>query len=273
MSALEEPLLRVAALVEARYGLSREVQRERLRTYLGKRSASEQLRLVDHLTEAPETDAAWRQLVEALLVHETFFYRHTDQLDVVSREVFPLLRERRGSENAPIRVWCAGCATGEEAFTLAFLLREAACGGRIMATDLSAASIAEARAGRYRRRPGLDSFRVMPDKAWRYFDADPTERDCWTVAADIRRTVDFTMHNLMTPLEPRVTADLISCRNTLIYFSENSRRRVEATLVAAARPGTILLLGPAERLRYTDLFVPLTDAHPQILHWPLAAGR
>ena len=273
MSGLEGPLPRIADLVEARYGLSRQVQSERLQAYLGKRPALDQLRLVNHLAQAPETDTAWRQLVEALLVHETFFYRHIDQLDVMSREVFPLLRERRGSENAQIRVWCAGCATGEEAFTLAFLLREAACRGRIMATDLSAASVAEAQAGLYRRRPGLDSFRAMPDKAWRYFDSHPTERDCWTVAADIRRTVDFTIHNLMTPLEPRVTADLISCRNTLIYFSENSLRRVEATLVAAARPGTILLLGPAERLRYTDLFVPLTDAHPQILHWPLPAGR
>jgi chemotaxis protein methyltransferase CheR len=233
----------------------------------------DQLRLVDHLTEASEIDTAWQQLVEALLVHETFFYRHIDQLNVVSREVLPLLRQRRGSENTHIRVWCAGCATGEEAFTLAFLLREAACGGRIMATDLSATSLVEARAGLYRRRPGLDSFRAMPNTAWRYFDSHPTERGCWTVAADIRRTVEFTRHNLMTPLQPRLTADLISCRNTLIYFSEKALRRVEAMLVAAARPGTILLLGPAERLRYTDVFVPLTDAHPQILHWPLPAGR
>jgi chemotaxis protein methyltransferase CheR len=260
------PVLRIAHLIEARYGLNRTLQRERLLSFFGPRSAQEQARLADHLTLAPEQDPVWRDLVEAMLVHETFFYRHFDQLTVMRREVLPLLRQR---QNTPIKVWCAGCSTGEEAYTLAFLMRDAACLGRILATDLSALSVATAQAGEYRRKPGLNSFRGLPADAWHYFDAHPTEPDRWTVAPMVRQMVDFTVHNLMTPLRGGFSADLISCRNTLIYFSEEALRQVEAMLVAAARPGTILLLGPAERLRYTDVFVPLTPSHPQILHWPL----
>ncbi len=266
MDGWQEPSLRIARLIEARYGLSLPLQRDRLLGFLGRRSAQDQLQLADHLALAPEADPVWQDLIEAMLVHETFFYRHMEQLNVVRREVLPVLRQRR---TAPITVWCAGCATGEEAYTLAFLMREAACPGRITATDLSATSVATARAGLYRRKPGLNSFRALPDEAWRHFDAHPTDPDSWAVAAGIRQAVDFKVHNLMTRFQSGETVDLISCRNTLIYFSEDSLRQVEAMLVAASRPGTVLLLGPAERLRYTDVFVPMTASHPQIFHWPL----
>jgi chemotaxis protein methyltransferase CheR len=256
----------LASLIERRYGLSRRLQRDRLQAFFAERPGLDRLGLTERLSRAPDGDPLCQTLVEAMLVHETFFYRHPDQLDVMVREVLPALRERRGE---PLRVWCAGCATGEEAYTLAFLLRDAGCAGRVIATDLSPASLAEARAGLYRRKPGLNSFRALPEHARRHFEPHPTEPDCWAVAPAIRRMVDFEPHNLMTPLTSGLPVDLISCRNTLIYFSEKSLRQVESMLVAAARPGTALLLGPAERLRYTNVFVPLTEAHPQILHWPL----
>jgi chemotaxis protein methyltransferase CheR len=266
----QEPLRLAARLTEAKFGLSQQVLGDRLASFLAALSPLDQMHLVNHLTHVPETDPKWQQLVEAMLVHETFFYRHMDQLDVVSREVLPLLRQRTGGA---IQVWCAGCSTGEEAYTLAFLLRDAACRGRVLATDLSAISVAEAEAGLYRLRPGLNSFRTMPAHGWQHFDPHPSEPNCWSVATGVRQSVGFAVHNLMTPLMLPMKADLISCRNTLIYFSEDSLRQVEAMLVAASRPGTVLLLGPAERLRYTDVFVPMTDSHPQILHWPLPGGR
>jgi chemotaxis protein methyltransferase CheR len=114
----------------------------------------------------------------------------------------------------------------------------------------------------------MNCFRAMPPEAWRLFLPHPTVPDTWTVVPEARRMVTFAVHNLMDRPPAGFTADLISCRNTLIYFDEEGTRRAEAAFVAAARPGTILLLGPAERLRHTTVFRPIADWHPQILHWP-----
>jgi chemotaxis protein methyltransferase CheR len=255
---------RITVLLEARCGFTPAVQHDRLAAFLAERPGREQDSLADRLDLADEQDPEWQTLIEAMLVHETYFYRHPDQLDVFAREVVPGLAEQRRT----MQVWCAGCSTGEEAYTLAFLLRDAGCPARILATDLSADSVAVARQGIYRRRPGLNSFRAMPDHAWRHFDSVADEPDGWAVGQAARRTVDFAVGNLMLPRQDGLSAELISCRNTLIYFGPSGLRQVEAMLVAASRPGTVLLLGPAERLRYTDVFQPLTPSHPQILWWP-----
>jgi chemotaxis protein methyltransferase CheR len=262
-----EPYLRISALLEARCGLGQTVQRDRLSAFLDARPAWEQAMLADRLALAEDRDPMWQTLVEAMLVHETYFYRHADQLTIFAEEIIPDLARRRRDEGGRLQVWCAGCATGEEAYTLAFLLRDARCPAHILATDLSAESVAIARAGVYRRRPGLNSFRALPAHAWRHFDAVPGDTEAWTVSAAAGQTVDFAVHNLMTPHPPGFSVDLITCRNTLLYFGPSGLRQAEATLVSAARPGSVLLLGPAERLRYSDVFQP-TPSHPQILLWP-----
>jgi chemotaxis protein methyltransferase CheR len=268
VAATTDVYQRIAALLEARCGFGQAVQYDRLSAFLADRPAWEQATLADRLAFAGEQDPAWQTLIEAMLVHETYFYRHPDQLAVFTQEIIPDLMRLRREDGRPIQVWCAGCSTGEEAYTLAFLLRDARCPARILATDLSAESVEIARVGIYRRRPGLDSFRAMPGHAWRHFEAVAAEADCWTIAAGVRQTVDFAVHNLMTPHPRGFSADLISCRNTLIYFGPSGLQQVEAMLIAAARPGTVLLLGPAERLRFTDVFQSMTPSHPQILHWP-----
>jgi chemotaxis protein methyltransferase CheR len=261
--------IRLTELVESRFGLSGPAQRDRLGDYLAERTEGERPLLVDRLAGLPDSDPVWRGLIEALLVHESYFYRHPDQLDVLARQILPLLNRRQTGDAEPLRVWCAGCSTGEEAYTLAFLLRDAGCRAMVTGTDLSSEAIDQARLGRYRQRPGLHSFRAMPDHGWRHFVAHPVERDSWDIAPEIRREIVFTDHNLMAHQAPNFTADIISCRNTLIYFGPTGQRRAEATLMLAARPGTVLLLGPAERLLHTTMFQPMTDDHPQILHWPL----
>jgi chemotaxis protein methyltransferase CheR len=265
-----ETLSRLADLVEQRLGLSRRSQQDRLGDYCAALSMLDQASLADTLSVAPLSDPAWLHLIESLLVHETFFYRHAEQLDVARREALPLLNSRRLAGGRALRVWCAGCSTGEEAYTLAFLLRDAGCPGHVLGTDLSVLSTTEAETGRYYRKPGLNSFRAMPDLAWRHFDPIAGDPTGWSIAEAVRRGVSFAVHNLMTPMMRSGPMDLISCRNTLIYFSDEALRRVEETLVAAAGPGTILLLGPADRLRFTDRFVPLSESHSQILHWPVS---
>jgi chemotaxis protein methyltransferase CheR len=264
---------RLTELVEQRYGLSAKAQRDRLHAYLDQRSETGRLLLADRLAGQPDTDPEWRRLVEALLVHETFFYRHADQLEVLAQQVLPALARRRKDKDAPLRVWCAGCATGEEAFTLAFLLRDAGHPATVIGTDASGTAIAHAREGAYRKTPGLNCFRAMPGGAWRHFVARRAEPDCWEVSPDIRRQVDFVVHNLMAPRPRDFSADIICCRNTMIYFSAAGVQRAEASLEAAARPGTVLLLGPTERLRHSTVFRTVDEGHPQILHWPIEETR
>ena len=266
LQVTQEALDRIACLVEARYGLSPAVLEQRLRGYLAQVPTEEQTHLADQLAANHETNPVWQSLIEGMLVHETYFYRHMNQLKVVTQEVFPLLRRPK---QANIMAWCAGCSTGEEAYTLTFMLRASGIKSRVTGTDLSARSIATARQGIFRQTPGLNSFRAMPNAAWSNFVASPDDRATWTVTAEIRGAVEFTVHNLVSPFPGGSRMDLISCRNTLIYFSAEGQRRVEANIVAASGPGTVLLLGPAERLRFTDVFVPLSNSHPQILHWPI----
>ncbi len=270
MGTPQDALTRIACLVEARYGLSPAVLEQRLCGYLGRSSAHDQAQLADQLRIAHEDHPLWQALIEGLLVHETYFYRHMDQLDVVTQEVLPLLRRQNPGG---ISAWCAGCATGEEAYTLAFMMRDAGLSARVIGTDLSARSIASARLGSFGQTPGLNSFRAMPAVAWSKFSAIPGRPAVWSVAADIRASVEFMVHNLVLPLPDARRMNLISCRNTLIYFSAEGQRRVEENIVASSGPGTILLLGPAERLRYTNVFEPLSYSHPQILHWPEHKAR
>lgn len=273
MSTARQPqqtALALAQLVEQRLGLSVAAQRDRLGHYLAERTEGETLLLVDRLARLPESDPLWRGLIEQLLVHESFFYRHPEQLDVLARQILPGLSRRQTSRTDPLRVWCAGCAMGEEAYTLAFLLHDAGCRAIVTGTDLSPASIEQARLGRYQERPGLNSFRSMPGSGWRHFVADPTAHDTWSIAPEIQRQVVFTVHNLMTDPAPNFTADVISCRNTLIYFGAAGQRRAEMTLLRAARPGTVLLLGPVERLIHATQFRPIDNDHPQVLHWPVS---
>jgi chemotaxis protein methyltransferase CheR len=177
-------------------------------------------------------------LVEHAVVGETYFYRHPDQLAAVAHEL--LLRQPL---DRPLRIWSAGCATGEEPYTLAMLLLEAgraASGDRILATDVSARALEGARAGRY----GEWSMRRL-DPALRSRFFRPTGR-ALAVADEVRGRIEFRRHNLVTAAAPGQGFDLVVCRNVLIYFSAATAAAVLERLVAALRPGGWLVVAPVE---------------------------
>src|SRR5689334_21037431 len=125
------------------------------------------------LTSAPG-DRVWLDFVERLLVHETYFFRHPAQLEMLRDHVLPGLdAQRREAGRGQLTVWNAGCSTGEETWTLALLAGEAderaAIPLSILATDLSEEALANARDGVYGRSHGLDSFRAIPPWAVRHF--------------------------------------------------------------------------------------------------------
>ena len=185
-----------------------------------------------HDDHAPE----WRPLIHALTVRESYFFRDTAPLERALAE----LVARRGTEGE-LRLWSAGCAAGEEPYTLAMLLEQMLgdLAGRrltILATDVDAPSLDAAARGRY----GEWALRTTP--AWaraRYFD----ER--FELSRQIRELVTFVPLNLVTDPYPG-GFDLIVCRNVLMYFTEPARRAAVERLEAAVAPDGRLVLSPLD---------------------------
>jgi chemotaxis protein methyltransferase CheR len=248
---------RLADAVARRVGLRREDVNRKIAGYLAGIREAERPDHAELLMTAPSGGRVWIDFVERMLVHETYFFRHPAQLELLRDIALPDLdQRRRDAGRGGLVAWIAGCSTGEEAWTMALLAADA-CGGAvipmsILATDISEAALAAARHGVYDRLHGLDSFRAIPPWAARHF-ADGRDRSAWRVPAALRYGVSFLRHNLLDP-PPVAEADLIVCRNTLIYFDEGSCRRAQDNLAAALRPGGVLVLGSADTLRAHGAF-------------------
>jgi chemotaxis protein methyltransferase CheR len=188
-----------------------------------------------------------QQLLDEVTVKETTFMRDRRQLAAIP---WPDLLERaraRGSD--VVRVWSAGCATGEEPYTLALLACEqlglAAPPVRILATDLSRDALAAARTGRYRARAVRE---LEPELVERYFTF---EDNAYVVCRELRALVEFEPHNLVAdPGTPPGAGqfDLVLCRNVLIYFDLPVVERVIASLESALAPEGMLVVGAADAL-------------------------
>ena len=209
------------------------------------------------IASAPDADD-WQTFTEALLVHETYFFRHPDQLRLIVDVLLPqLLRERLESGRREVRIWCAGCSSGEEVYTLALLLQTAiarsqlpdlgAWNATVLGTDLSALAVRQARQGTYAPVAGLNSFRDVPDFARHHFaDVLSCADTQWSADVELRRLTRFAQHNLVTDPPALRDVDLILCRNTFIYFDEMQSRAALASLEEGLRHGGALLMGPAE---------------------------
>lgn len=184
---------------------------------------------------------------EALTTNETYFFREPAQLRSFGEEVLPSLARTRAGERR-LRVWSAGCSSGEEAYTVAILLRAsglfAGWDVGVLGTDIARKVLATARAGVY----GPHAFRGVDAEAMiRWFQPSGEK---WTVDDAVRRIVSFGHLNLLDEaavalVEP---VDCILCRNVLIYFDAPARRQVLQSFLRALRPGGWLLLGHAESL-------------------------
>jgi chemotaxis protein methyltransferase CheR len=188
-------------------------------------------------------------LVEHAVVPETYFYRHPDQLAALAAVAF--------RAPGPLAIWSAGCASGEEPYSVAIALLEAGRDGRgdrILATDVSHRLLGAARDGEY----GAWSLRRLPPGiAERWFDGDERRR----VRAPVRALVELRRHNLVADPAPG-TFDVVLCRNVLIYFEPAVAAEVLYRLVHALRPGGLLVLGAVE----------LSLASPLGLEWVDEAG-
>ena len=185
-----------------------------------------------------------RGLFQDLLIPATRFFREPESFAALTGEVFPRLIEQRDPE-LPIRIWVCGCATGEEAYSLAIVLHEflqrvnAGIRAQIVATDINDAAIAHARAGVYRADIAGD---VGPERLRRFFTGTG---DHYRVRKAIRDMCAFLRHDLITG-PPVARLDLVMCRNVLIYFDATLRQELIAMFQDALEPRGCLVLGQAE---------------------------
>jgi two-component system CheB/CheR fusion protein len=196
----------------------------------------------------------FNELFNTILINVTSLMRDPDAWDALTESVIPAILSAKDLDD-PIRVWSAGCASGEEAYSLAVLLADAAGEERfrqsvkIYATDADSEALVAARQGRYKEKDLLEAFGDA--RAKRYFEFDS---GYGTFRADLRRSLIFGRHDLVQD-PPISRIDLVTCRNTLMYFSSQVQLSVLATLHYALNSGGYLFLGKSEALvSRTQLF-------------------
>lgn len=199
-------------------------------------------------------------LFNTILINVTSFFRDAEAWDYVGAEVIPRLLAERGPDD-PIRVWSAGCASGQEAYTLAMLLAEALGADefrqrvKIYATDVDEDALGEGRTASYDAK-AVES--VPPEMLGRYFEQ---VNGRYVFRKDLRRAVIFGRNDLVTDA-PISRVDLLVCRNALMYLNAETQRNVLGRLHFALTPQGTLFLGHAEMLlSHGDRFTPLSLKH------------
>jgi chemotaxis protein methyltransferase CheR len=244
---------RVAGLLLERIGLRPEpTVRGRLH-----RAIRDELHRGDHdaatyLHSLAEGGDALQALLNRITVQETAFFRHPEQFEVLVRDVLPFLPQ-------PVKIWSAGCANGQEPFSLAMVLEEQGIAGSVIGTDLSTTALQRTAAARYATRElsGLTAGRIARHLT--------RTKEGWRIKDGIRRRVRCAHHNLLDPLPPEVrSSQVIFCRNVLIYLSSDHSRAFLRRLADTFPPTTAVFLGAAETIwQVSDRFraVPAGDTY------------
>ena len=198
-----------------------------------------------HLKLEGEASGEWQRVMEALSVQETYFWREMDQIDALVNTVVPQWFART---TAPLRIWSAACATGDEPYTIAMALAEAGWFNRgtieIVASDASVSALEKARRGVFRER----AFRNLPlALRKRYFQEVPHG---WSIAPELLVRVRFQRANLVCAAEiaELASAPVIFCRNVFIYFSHETIRRTVKNFAERMPETAFLFVGATESL-------------------------
>ncbi len=249
-----EPIAAIELLVTERIGIViRDKDRSNFDQTIAARLKVKRQTEADYLVflqmGGPAAAEEWDKLHFALTVGESYFFRDRGQMDLIRDTIFPsIFREKADSRH--IRIWSAGCSTGEEPYSLAMLLDfmfpdKTGWTIDVLATDLNKFALEKARLGVYSEW----SFRKM-EPAWRdrYFVKTGFE---WQLDRSIRKMVTFrennlTLNNLPDPSAGLASLDFIFCRNVFIYFSRETVAQIATGMARALRPGGYFLVGHGE---------------------------
>jgi chemotaxis protein methyltransferase CheR len=194
-----------------------------------------------------EGELGWA--IDNLTTNETYFLRERRQLEALIEEIVPAVQARRGGSGAsPVSVWSAGCSSGEEPYSIVLMALEAGLAPgrdlRVYASDISRQMLQKARRGVYRE----SSFRQMdPFLREKYF---ALKDGSYRISDEVKKHVHFAHLNLLDERKSALlgSLDVILCRNVIIYFDLETKRRVVRTFHQKLRPGGFLLLGHSESL-------------------------
>jgi chemotaxis protein methyltransferase CheR len=212
---------------------------------------------------SPRGSAERQRFVSTITNNETYFFREDAQLKVVSEHVVPLLKEKKqlGGQRK-IRIYSAGCSSGEEVYTIAMLLLES--GHLLWDWDIEVAGIDIDREMIARAKEGIYCGRAFQSTPLHYLEKYFTRKgDCFEVKESLRSITRFEERNLLQ-LEPLLAldrADVIFCRNVFIYFNDETIRRIVDSFASLLHPEGFLFLGHSESLsRITSRYEPIR--HP-----------
>ena len=250
----------LSALIHDSLGLSfNESSRFFLEKRIESRMAARQIQSASSYLQCllydSEREKEWESLISVITTNETYFMREMRQLDCFRREILPAI-SKNWSMGRKLRIWSAGCSSGEEPYSLAILIRES---GEVMldqveiyATDINARVLTKAKEGVYSE----NSFRAVDEPFKRKWFSE-VSAGRYQISEELRRAVTFGKFNLfdadryafLTPF------DVIFCRNVIIYFDIEAKIRVVDSFYNKMRPGGFLLLGHSESLiSITDKF-------------------
>lgn len=252
----DEAQLLQKILAQLRARTDRDFSRYKRSTILRRIARRMQLNYVEdvavYLRKLREHPEEARALAEDLLITVTNFFRDPEVFAKLESDVVPRLFEGKEPTDT-VRVWSVGCATGEEAYSLAILLLEEAARQesppriQVFASDLHRRSLDRAREGLY---PGDITTDVSPERLKKYFQR---ENGAYRIHKEVRDLVVFAPHNLLGD-PPFSRLDLISCRNLLIYLQRDVQRDVVELFHYALNPRGYLILGSAETIEASELF-------------------
>ena len=251
-----------SALLEARTGqILSESRAWRMETALKPVLRANGLADMDELASrllGNRDSALEEEVVNALLNNESSFFRDLQIFDMIHRHILPTFHADR--RDRVLRVWSAGCSTGQEVYSLAIQLRNEMARWRgwrieILATDISTAAIDQARNGIFSQMDVQRGLAVGDLIKW----FEPAGEN-WRASPDLRRMIDFRTDNLFDAKAPSGEYDLLFCRNVLLYFTPERRQHVFRLLTRHSHEKSVLLLGAGETvIGHSDDFIP----HPE----------
>ncbi|MCX7678583.1 MAG: protein-glutamate O-methyltransferase [Spirochaetes bacterium] len=202
----------------------------------------------DYIQKLPDKKKEIEALIDVVSTNETYFFRNERQFDALMKHCFPDLAEKKKNERR-LRIWSAGCSSGEEPYTIAICVLESMnlfkeWSVEIIATDIAPSVLEFAQKGIY---SGRRIEKVPPDLLKKYFTNDPNHPELYAIKDEVKKLVTFKYLNLFKNPYPN-QLDIIFCRNVMIYFDKEHQKKLIAGFYASLLKTGYLFIGHSETL-------------------------
>ncbi len=246
-------LLRYSTLIYQRTGIRISPQKKmllsnRVRRRLKETGIHEFGAYYQHLKRLPPNATEWDAFLQEITTHETYLFRDQSQWDWFGTDYLARIASeaRAGKRSRNVRIWSAACSTGDEAFTAACCIaaslpNQKSWKIKIVGTDIGVGAVEQATEGLFGER----AMRLVPASYRRRFFRKASNANVWQANSQLSRIVTFRQHNLMEPLR-ELPFDVVFLKNVLIYFDQDSKRRVLEHVRSVIQPGGLLVAGPAD---------------------------